>query len=284
MGISDQNDIHSGEDKPLSGRAVMVTRPLDQSSEITALLEKLGATVIHFPTIEVIEPASWDQVDRAIERLESYDLIVFTSANGPRFFFRRLLELRPNRPGPIDDLSVCAIGPATAKAVEANGARVDVIAKESKAEGALRTIIENAGGEQFIRGLRILIPRASLAREVLPAELAHLGAIVDDVEVYQSIKPAIDRQRIIELFHQRLIDAITFTSPSTISNLVSLIEPDNLREFFRGTLIACIGPVTSAAAIELGLENIVQPSVYNAQALVQTIVESLISSHRPSLI
>ena len=280
MGISDQNYKESfGEKpepgKPLEGRTVVVTRPESQSGEITGLLEKLGARVIHCPTIEVVEPASWGAVDSALERLDTYDWIVFTSANGPRFFFRRLLELRRNAIDSVNKATVFAIGPATARSVEAYAVRVDVIATDSRAEGALKAIIEKAGGEQLIRGLRILMPRGRIARETLPAELTRLGAQVDDVEVYRTIKPDIESRHIVTMFEARQVDAITFTSPSTITNFISLVAAENVREFFGNTLIACIGPVTSAAAAEIGLENIIQPQVYNAQALVEAIIKSL---------
>jgi uroporphyrinogen III methyltransferase/synthase len=261
--------------QPLKDKTVMVTRPRAQSKEMTDMLESLGAIVIHCPTIEIIEPDSWAALDAAIEKINTYDWIVFTSANGPEFFFRRLAERRKDGITSIARLTICAIGPATAKAIEAAGIRVDVTAADSKAEGALRAIIEHAGGEEKMRGLRLLIPRARIAREVLPSELLRLGAEVDAVETYQTVKPDTDPEVVIRLFAEGIIDAITFTSSSTVSNFARLIGASDLSNLLHGVLIACIGPVTAQTAIEHNLENIVQPEAYNSTALVETIVRSI---------
>jgi uroporphyrinogen III methyltransferase/synthase len=167
---------------------------------------------------------------------------------------------------------VCAIGPATAKAIENAGIHVDVIAADSKAEGALRAIIEHAGGESKIRGLRFLIPRARIAREVLPVELGRLGARVDAVETYQTVKPDTDIENIIRLLNEA---AITFTSSSTVANFAALVGAENLSSLLQNTLVACIGPVTAATALEHGLSKIVQPEVYNTRALVEAIVKEI---------
>ncbi|HET9528843.1 MAG TPA: uroporphyrinogen-III synthase, partial [Blastocatellia bacterium] len=124
------------DSRPLEGRRVVVTRPRGQSEEIATLLEKLGSEVIHCPTIEIRGPDSWDDLDGALDRLESYDWIVFTSANGADFFFRRLSEKRAEALSALNRTVVCAIGPATARAVASAGARVDLVAGDSKAEGA----------------------------------------------------------------------------------------------------------------------------------------------------
>jgi uroporphyrinogen III methyltransferase / synthase len=261
--------------QPLIGKTVMVTRPRGQSKEMTDLLERLGAVVIHCPTIEIIEPDSWGALDAALENIDTYDWIVFTSANGPEFFFRRLSERRKDGAESMARLTVCAIGPATAKAIESAGVRVDVTATDSKAEGALRAIIEHAGGEEKIRGLRLLMPRARVAREVLPSELIKLGAQVDDVETYQTVKTDAKAENVVSLFAGGKIDAITFTSPSTISNFAQLVGANDLSTLLRGVLIACIGPTTAQTATEHKLENIVRPESYNSVALVETIVRSI---------
>ena len=261
--------------QPLKGKTVMITRPRAQSKEMADMLESLGATVIECPTIKIIEPDSWAALDAAIEKINTYDWIVFTSANGPEFFFRRLAQRRKDPVASMTRLTVCAIGPATAKAIESAGVHVDVTAADSKAEGALRAIIEHAGGEEKMKGLRLLIPRARVAREVLPSELIRLGAEVDAVEAYQTVKPDLDAENIVSLFAEGKIDAITFTSSSTVSNFARLAGARDLSTLLRGVLIACIGPVTAQTAIEHNLENIVQPAAYNSAALVETIARSI---------
>lgn len=270
------NDSRSPVDgQPLKGKTVVVTRARAQSGRVTEMIERLGGRVIHCPMIEVIEPESWAALDAAIDKAETYDWIVFTSANGPEFFFRRLGELGKDAVSSVGGLTVCAIGPATARAIEQAGVRVDVLATDSKAEGALRAIIEHAGGEEKIRGLRLLIPRARVAREVLPTELARLGAHVDAVETYQTIKPDIDRNNLTRLFAETKIDAITFTSSSTVSNFAAIVGPGEMPSLLRGVLIACIGPITAETAARYKLENIAQPEDYNSEALVETIALSI---------
>jgi len=259
----------------LAGKTIMLTRPRAQSVEMAGLLTGFGANVIYCPTIEIAPPSSWDALDAAIERLETYDWLVFTSVNGPEYFFARLAEKRGDGLQVMASLITCAIGPATAKAIQSTGARANVIAADSKAEGALKTIIERAGGEDKIRGLRILIPRARVAREVLPNELTRLGALVDAVEAYQTIKPEVDRDSLITMFSTGRIDAITFTSSSTVNNFAALVGMDDLSPLLRRVAIACIGPITAQTAAEHGLTAVIQPAAYNATALVEALVVSL---------
>ncbi|MGA9771834.1 MAG: uroporphyrinogen-III synthase [Blastocatellia bacterium] len=267
--------FNAHETQPLKNKTVMVTRPRAQSKEMSDMLERLGAVVIHCPAIEIIEPDNWDALDTAIEKINTYDWIIFTSANGPRFFFPRLANRRKDGIASMAELIVCAIGPATARAIESAGVRVDVTATDSKAEGALRAIIEYTGGEEKLKGQRLLIPRARIAREVLPDELVRLGAEVDTVETYQTVKPAMDAGNIVDLFARGGIDAITFTSSSTVSNFARLVGTNDLSALLQGVLIACIGPVTTGTAIEYKLEKIVQPESYTSAALVETIVRSI---------
>jgi len=262
------------ESAPLRGKTILVTRAHVQSEDITAQLEALGAVVIHCPTIEVVPPSSWAQLDASIGKIEEYDWIVFTSANGARFFFRRLREMRSEG---VETLAahICAIGPATARAIETAGAVPHVTASDSSGEGALRAIIDHVGGEERIRELRFLIPRARVAREALPEGLRSLGAHVDAVETYQTVKPVVQPERIIRLFKENSIDAITFTSPSTVSNFAELVGSTDLSDLLGTTLVACIGPVTAMTAVSYGLRRIVQPAQHNAAELVGSIVESI---------
>lgn len=260
---------------PLLGKTILVTRPRAQSEEITAQLEALGAAVIHCPTVEVVPPNSWAPLDASISRIQEYDWIVFTSANGAHFFFRRLSETRSEGVEVLAAHVVCAIGPATARAVEAAGAVAHVTSSDSKAEGALTAIIDHVGGEENVRGLRFLIPRAQVAREILPAGLRSLGAHVDAVETYQTVKPDVHPEAIIRLFKENSIDAITFTSSSTVSNFAELAGVTDLSDLLATTLVACIGPVTAETAASHGLKRVIQPEMYNAAELVQSIVKSI---------
>ena len=260
----------------LRGKTILVTRARTQSEDITTQLEAFGATVIHFPTIEFAPPDHWAPLDDALERIDEYDWLVFTSANGASFFFGRLRELRlPRIIDPLAGCVICAIGPATARAIEAAGAAVQVVASDSKAEGALTAIIQYAGGEENVRKLRFLIPRARVAREALPNGLRKLGAHVETVEAYQTVRPDLDRDLVTKLFKENSISAITFTSSSTISNFAELAGMTDLSDLLANVLVACIGPTTAETAARHGLTQVIQPEQYNAVALVESIVKSI---------
>src|SRR5262245_34502533 len=150
MGDFDLPGDHSpaSEHRPLMGKTVLVTRARIQSTEITNRLEALGAAVIHFPTIELVPPDNWASLDDSLSRLNDYDGIVFTSANGVNFFFNRLRTVRHESLNELLAAHIlCSIGPATARALEEAGAAVNVVASDSRAEGALAAIINHLGGE-----------------------------------------------------------------------------------------------------------------------------------------
>ena len=270
------NGPPSSERLPLVGKTVLVTRARKQSEEITTQLEALGAAVIHFPTIEVVAPDSWAALDGCIATLDDYDWIVFTSANAVDFFFKRLEALRPESVNRLfAEHVLCAIGPATARAIKACGACADVVASESRAEGALAAIVEHLGGETNVRGLRFLLPRAKVAREALPVGLRSLGGVVDAVETYQTIKPDVEPGAITRLFKENTIHAVTFTSSSTVSNFAELALSTDLSGLLGTALVACIGPTTAETAEKHGLTQVVQPNIHSAAELVEAIVAKL---------
>lgn len=271
VGLSDAGVAPS----PLRGKNIVVTRAVAQSFQITAELETLGATVIHCPTIEIVPPSSWAPVDDAIARIDGYDWIIFTSANGVDFFFGRLGERLSDSKSALARNAVVAIGPATASALQREGITARIVATSSRAEGALQAIIDHLGDENRVAELSFLIPQAKVSREALANGLRKLGARVDAVETYQTIKPDIDGAGIVRLFEESAVDAITFTSPSTVSNFSALVGRGRLSELLSNTVVACIGPVTAEAAAEHGLKRIVLPSSYNSAALVQAIVGAL---------
>lgn len=277
--LTDTENIYSGEknvrpgaDPALAGRVFIVTRAREQSAKMTALIESYGAKVIHCPAIEIVAPDSWEALDRAIREFEKYDWVIFTSANAARFFFTRLKEnLCSDAGSQFSNKRVCAIGPATRRSIQEAGVAVDLVAEESVAEGVLEAIVGHLGQGESLRGKRVLIPRARASRDLLPAELSKLGAIVDAVETYQTVKPDVDAGRVIALFERRAVDAITFTSPSTILNFAALVSPHDLRELIGDAVVGCIGPVTAAKAREFGLDSVVQPESYTAESLIEAM-------------
>jgi uroporphyrinogen III methyltransferase / synthase len=250
---------------PLQGKRILITRARDQAGRFSTHLGKLGAEVIEFPTIEVVPPLHWEELDRTIDQLESYDWIIFTSANGVKFFWERLKEKgkEDHFPSP---LRVCAIGPATANQLKEKGIRIDYMPKEYIAEA----ILEGFEG-MAIRGKRILLARARVARDVLPKGLRKMGAEVDVVETYRTIKPRGGSRKLKQLLSGGGIDGVAFTSSSTVDHFVELLKKNDWRRLLNGVAVACIGPVTAHTAEKWGMSVHIQPEEYTIPALTEAI-------------
>jgi uroporphyrinogen III methyltransferase/synthase len=253
------------DQKPLFGRGVVITRPEKQADDLAQLLLNEGANSIHFPTIKIVPPPDWRGLDAAIKNLEDYDWLIFTSANGVAFFFERLLAKKKD----IRDLKgvkICCIGPTTAKQVQSKGIRVDLVPEKFISEG----ILECFTGVN-LRGKKILIARAAEARDVLPTGLKKLGAKVDVVTAYVTVNSGKKKNDLEALFKENQVDVITFTSSSTVDNFVKIMG----RNFSlpKGVKIACIGPVTAAAAKKAGLPVEVHQEEYTMEGLVQALID-----------
>jgi len=253
--------------RPLLGKKILVTRARDQSSQFAARLRNLGAEVIEYPTIEILPPPSWDGLDRAINGLRSYDWIIFTSANGVNFFWQRLTDKRKNSSF-LFPLKICAIGPATAKELKKKGIGVDYVPKEFVAESILQGF-----RKIMIQGKRILLARAKVARDVLPKGLRKMGAEVDVVEAYRTVKPRGGKKRLKQLLTDGKMDIITFTSSSTVNHFTELLNENDLKKLLRGITIACIGPITAQTAKKWGMRVQIQPKQYTIAALTQAIAD-----------
>ena len=250
------------EKLPLFGQRIVVTRAREQVSALTELLRSLGAEVMELPTIAIQPAADYGPLDNAIATLRTYDWLIFTSANGVRFFLDRL-------DAGSSDLRaiggrICAIGPATRDALERFHLKVDVMAERYVAEGLLDAL---AGFD--LTGARVLIARAAVARDLLPNELVRRGALVDVVEAYRTARPPDLAQRAREVL-ARHPHWITFTSSSTVQNLVDAVGPEALS----GIPTASIGPVTSATLRKHGIQATVEASTYTISGLVQALLEA----------
>jgi uroporphyrinogen III methyltransferase/synthase len=251
-------------DLALEGVLVVVTRAREQSGELISKLEALGAEVIDFPTIEIRPAEDYRPLDAAIANLASYDWLIFTSVNGVRFFMERL-DLRGRDLGSLR-ARVCAIGPATRKAVEKLGLKVDLMPDEYVAESLVA-----AFAEHDLAGRRILLPRAAVARDLVPTELAKRGARVEVVEAYRTVVPKDIAARTREIFFgERKPGWITFTSSSTVTNFVQAVGAHTLE----GVGVASIGPVTSATARRYGLAVAVEATTYTIDGLVEAVVRA----------
>jgi uroporphyrinogen III methyltransferase/synthase len=262
-----REELNWFEAKPLFGKRIVVTRAREQASEFLAALSELGARCLEFPTIEVIPPASSEGLDKGIREVEGYHWLVFTSVNGVKYFFHRLESLG----GDVRDLKgvkIAAIGPKTAEAVTARGIRTDLIPDEYRAEAVVE-----AFRMEDLRGKKILLPRAREAREVLPQELEKLGALVDVVEAYRTIKPEGDKKDIRGMLERGDIHMVTFTSSSTVNNFLDMFQGDPVLEWMDKTAVACIGPVTAKRAEEKGLKVTLVAKEYTLPSLTQAIVD-----------
>jgi uroporphyrinogen III methyltransferase/synthase len=240
------------EKLPLFGQRIIVTRDRRQAAEFAQPLEELGAEVLLLPVIEIQPPADPGPLDRAIACLDKYDWLIFTSVNGVRSFVEHLKDIRSLH------AKVCAIGPATAAAVEALHIKVDRVPEEYVAESLLEALQSDDLG-----GKRVLLPRAAVARDLVPAELRRRGAIVDVVEAYRTGIPDDAASRARDVL-ARKPTWITFTSSSTVKNFVAVAGVQHLE----GVKIASIGPVTSATARELGLTVDVEADPHTVPGLV----------------
>ncbi len=253
------------EKLPLFGKKIVVTRASDQAAEFSARLRALGADVAELPVISIEASPDCGPLDRAIENLHEYDWLIFTSVNGVRFFMDRL----DRSPSDLRSLRarICAIGPATRKAVEALHLKVDLMPAEYVAEGLLA-----AFHSHDVAGKRILLPRAAVARDLIPAELSRMGACVDVVEAYRNIVPESAHTLAHNIFQAaRKPDWITFTSSSTVKNFLALAGSESLH----GVRIASIGPVTSATARMHGLIVDAEASVYTIEGLLEALGQAV---------
>jgi uroporphyrinogen III methyltransferase / synthase len=250
------------EKLPLFGRKIVVTRAADQAAELSDRLHALGADAIELPVIALEPPSDPKQLDRAVGKLSNYDWLIFTSVNGVRFFLDRLDQ----SPHDLRSLKakICAIGPATGAAVEALHLKVDLMPEDYVAESLVKSF-----APQDLAGKRILLPRAAVARDVIPIELEKLGAQVDVVEAYRNVVPANAAARAHEIFSaEKRPDWITFTSSSTVKNLLAIAG----REALDGVRIASIGPVTSATLCAHGLNVDAEAKQFTLDGLVEAIL------------
>jgi uroporphyrinogen III methyltransferase / synthase len=262
----------STTNQPLAGRTVVITRAQTQAEEFVTELEQYGANVILCPTIEIRELESYERLDEAIEHLYGYDWLIFTSVNGVEHFFNRL-KARERDASDLDELKVCAIGEATAARLRELHVHVDIIPEEFKAEGVFAALERFVGGTGALKGLNVLIPRASVARDYLPKTLEQAGARVDVVPAYRTAVPdSLDRGRVAAMLSGSG-DCIAFTSSSTVRNLAQLFDTQDLSKALAGVVIACIGDITATTAADYGLQVEIQPRQFTIPALARAIAD-----------
>jgi uroporphyrinogen-III synthase len=273
---------------------VLVGRARHQAGALSGALRKLGATVIEIPFIEIRPPRTFKPLDSALQNLESYDWLILTSVNGVEAIWKRLDKLKTKHKelreghdfspatksrrrepalaagGGAVRMRVAAIGPATQKAIEQRGIKVDVVPKEYVAESVVRSL------RNRVKGKRVLLVRARVARDVIPRELRKAGAHVDVVEAYETVVPRSSRRRLRSaLANPRTRpDVVTFTSSSAVRNFVALLG--SRHTILDGIRVASIGPVTSSTLRELGLRVDIGAKQFTIPGLVEAVVRATV--------
>jgi uroporphyrinogen III methyltransferase/synthase len=262
--------------RPLFGRRIIVTRAREQADDLIEQLEELGAEAIEAPSLRIEAVTNSDALEDACKKAGEFDWIVFTSVNGVEHFMRCLLD------GPADVRSLkgprlCAVGPATAERLRHFGLKVDLMPAEHHAEGVAEALRSTGN----LEGVRVLLPKADIAREVLADELRRAGALVSEVTAYRTVSEPGTRDTdpdIYKMLLERQIDIVTFTSASSVRFFVKLIGEEQATDLLSRTTVASIGPVTAEAAQQMGIETKIMPKEYTVPALVQAIVDHVADS------
>jgi len=259
--------------QPLSGCRVVVTRARKQAGALSSSLKELGCEVMEIPFIEIHKPSSYKPLDTALRNLAEYDWLILTSVNGVEAVFERMKKLKVAG-SVLAQLKIAAIGPATKSAIEKPGLTVAAAPNEYVAESVVNML------QTQVKGKRVLLVRAKIARDVIPRELRKAGAIVDVIEAYETVAPKSSERKLRAVLKgDRKPHAITFTSSSTVKNFVGLLGLQSARAAMKkrapnhGVHTASIGPVTSATLREFGLPVDIEAKSYDIPGLVAAIVE-----------
>jgi len=251
------------ENRPLSGKRIVVTRTRKQAGELSAQLRALGAHVFELPTIRIEPPGDLRAFAELVQDAHSYDWIVFTSANGVEAFFEIFFKLYDDG-REIGGARIAAIGPATAQRVKDFHLHVDLQPDESVAEAVVREFQKQGG----VENLRILLVHAEKARDVLAKQLSSLRAIVDEGLAYRTVPETRDTTGARRHLLEEGADLITFTSSSTVENFLALGLP-----WPKGMQVASIGPITSKTARDHGLKIEIEARRHDIGGLVEAIRE-----------
>jgi uroporphyrinogen III methyltransferase/synthase len=255
------------ENRPLFGKKIVVTRARAQASDMISQLTQLGADCLEYPVIKTVPPENFSLLDTAINALNTYDWIIFTSVNGVEFFFNRLLEKGKDARA-LGNLKTACIGPVTAEKLKSYGINTDILPESYRAESII-----TAFSNETVAGKRILLPRAAEARPILPEELSKMGAVIDEIAAYHTINDTDNAAPLIRQLEQKEIDLITFTSSSTVTNFRKLIPDDRFTTLLENVTIASIGPITSETAKKNGFSVHIEAESYTIPGLCEAIVK-----------
>ncbi len=258
------------EKRKLSGKRILVTRAREQAGRLAGKIEEFGGEAIEVPTIRITGPDSFEAFDSALDRLDTFGWLVFTSTNGVQAFFRRMktrhIDIRR-----LAGIKICAVGEATEGELSALGLNAEYVPESYNSESLLKGLLE-----KIVPGEKILLARADIAGSELPMLLKDSGMELEDLIVYKTVLNHNNRDEIIKIIEDGSVDLITFTSSSTVKNLVSIIGEENTA-ILANTRVACIGPVTAAAAQELGIRADIVADRSTIEGLIDKIIERIAS-------
>lgn len=264
--VSLRKELAWFDEKPLFGKRIVITRARAQASSLVTQLTRLGAHCIEIPTIKIAPPEDLSPLKKAIENIDQYDWLVLTSVNGVKFFFDTLFEMgRDVRC--LGHLKFACIGPVTKERLKDFGIVSDILPKTYQAE----SVVE-AFSTVNIKDRKVLLPRAKKARTILPEELTRMGAQVKEVTAYETLLDTGKKDELIDALNAGNIDAVTFTSSSTVSNFMNLLEGMDTDSLLKNVTIASIGPITSDTARNLGIATDIEAESFTIPGLIDALL------------
>ncbi|MEE8465869.1 MAG: uroporphyrinogen-III synthase, partial [Dehalococcoidia bacterium] len=262
------------DQRTLFGKRVLITRSRSQASRLRALLEQAGADAVELPTIQISPLEDFSELDSTLSRLQEYAWVIFSSANAVESVFDRL-KAQGKDARALAGTTIGAIGPATAQALAQRGITADFVPSRPVSEAVLKEL-----ADRDWQGVSVLLPAADIGRDELENGLAKMGANVKRLAVYRNVPVEGVSDLAKEAFHDG-VDVVTFTSSSTVRNLVEMLNGD--RKALDSSFIACIGPVTSATARELGLRVDLEASEHTVEGLVEALTDHFSRGETPQI-
>lgn len=264
--VSLRDELAWFDQKPLFGKRIVITRARAQASSLVSQLTQLGAHCIEIPTIKIIPPKDLSPLKQAIENISGYQWLVFTSVNGVKFFFDTLFDMGKDVRC-LGHLKFACIGPVTKERLKDYGIISDILPETYRAE----SVIE-AFSTQDIKEKKVLLPRAKVARTILPEELVKMGAVVDEVTAYETRLDDDKKEELISALKTHEIDAVTFTSSSTVSNFMDLLADQDVKALLKDIIFASIGPITSDTARDSGIEPDIEAQDFTIPGLIDALL------------
>ena len=265
--VSLRDELAWFDKKPLFGKKIVITRARAQASGLVAELNRLGAQCIEVPTIKIAPPEDIKPLKTAIDNLGQYDWLVLTSVNGVKYFFD-ILFAKGKDVRALGHLKFACIGPVTKERLADYGIISDILPDTYQAE----SVVE-AFSDLNMTGKKVLLPRAKKARTILPEQLTLMGALVDEVTAYETRLADEGKEMLIDMLEAGDIDAVTFTSSSTVTNFLTLLEGQNASALLEKVVLASIGPITSDTIRAQGLAPDIEADAFTIDGLIEALLK-----------